>query len=134
MNKRIGNINIKFGWFWLFIGLLQAIWIGLYAFSPEWLGGYASLSRRLLRLSHIAFMALSLTNILYGLCIDSVNLSKSLKKIGSYSMIIAAISMPTICLLTISNNFFELFFFIPSLSFACGLLIMALGQIKRVDS
>ena len=134
MDKDIGNMNIKFGWCWLFIGLLEAIWIGLHAFKPEWLGGYTSLSRRFLRLSHIAFMALSLTNILYGLCIDSVTLSKRLKKIGSYSMIIAAIFMPAIFLLSIFHSFFQLFFFIPVLSFACAIFIMAWGQMKRVDS
>jgi len=63
MNKHIGKINITFGWCWLFVGILEAAWIGSFAFQPDWLGGYASLTRRFLRLSHIAFMALSLTNL-----------------------------------------------------------------------
>lgn len=128
MNKPIGIINIKFGWCWLFIGILGAMWIGLYAFRADWLGGYTSLPRRFLRLSHIAFMALSLTNVLYGLCIDSANLSINLKKTGSYSMIIAAIFMPTICLLSMWNGSFQSLFFIPALSFGIAVFIMALGQ------
>ena len=70
--ENIGRTNIKFGWCWLFVGLLEAMGIGLFAFNPDWLGGYVSLERRLLRLSHIAFMALALTNILYGLCIEII--------------------------------------------------------------
>lgn len=133
MNREIGKINIRFGWIWLFIGILMAMWMGLHVFKSNWLGGYTSLPRRLLRLSHIAFMALSLTNILYGFSIDSVNLPIKVKKIGLYAMIIAAIFMPIICLLSAHNIFFQSFFFIPALSFALAIFIMALGQIKRDD-
>lgn len=129
----MGRINIKFGWCWLLIGILVAMWMGLFAFKPDWLGGYTSLPRRFLRLSHIAFMALALTNVLYGLCIDSANVSIRLKKIGSYCMIIAAVTMPIICLFSICNSFFQSMFFIPALAFICAVFIMAIGQIKRVN-
>lgn len=109
----------------------MAMYMGLYAFKPDWLGGYALLPRRFLRLSHISFMALSLINVLYGLCIDSINLSLKVKRLGSYSMVIAAIFMPIICLLSIWNDFFQYFFFIPAGSFACAVFIMTLGQVKR---
>ena len=133
MNTNIGAINIRFGWCWLFTGILMAMWLGLFAFNAEWLGGYASLTRRFLRLSHIAFMALSLTNVLYGMCIDSINLPVKVKKTGSYCMITAAVFMPVICLLSMVDVFFQSFFFIPALSFACAIFIMSLGQLKRVD-
>ena len=132
MEDNIGATNVIFGWVWLFVGVLFAIWMGLYAFEPDWLGGYTSLSRRLLRLSHIAFIALSLTNILYGLFIDTVQLNGSLKKIGAFSLIVASIFMPAVCLLSILDRFFQFFFFIPALSFACGIFVMAFGQIKRL--
>ncbi len=131
MDKKIGKTNIKFGWCWLFIGILEAMWIGLFAFQEDWLGGYTSLARRFLRLSHIAFIALSLTNILYGLYIDSINLPQKAKKTGSYTMIIAAVFMPSLCLLSIVNTLFQSFFFIPAVSFAVAIFIMALGQLKR---
>lgn len=111
----------------------MAMWMGLHAFKPDWLGGYSSLPRRFLRLSHIAFMALSLTNILYGICIDSINLPEKLKKLGSYSMIMAAITMPIICLFSIYDSFFQNLFFIPALTFTCAVFIMAFGYIKRTD-
>jgi len=130
--NKIGLVNIKFGWCWLFAGILMAMWLGIFAFKADWLGDYASLQRRFLRLAHISFMALSLTSVLYGICIDSSRLSVLMKTIGSYSMIIAAIFMPTICLLSMYNSFFQLFFFIPALAFACSIFIMALGQIRRV--
>lgn len=131
MDKKIGKTNVTFGWCWLFIGILEAIWIGLFAFQEEWLGGYTTLARRFLRLSHIAIMALSLTNILYGLCIDSITLPLKVKKTGSFAMIIAAIFMPSLCLLSIVNKIFQSFFFIPAVSFAIAIFIIALGQFNR---
>ena len=131
MDKNIGMINTKFGWSWLFVAILQAMFLGLYAFEPDWLGGYVSLQRRFLRLSHISFVALSLVNIFYGLSLDAANLSSRLKKTGSYLMIIAAVFMPAICLLSMANRFFQNLFFIPAISFACAIFIMAIGQLKR---
>lgn len=133
MERIIGRVNITFGWSWLFLGLLLAMWIGLYAFTPGWLGGYASLSRRFLRLAHISFIALPLFNILYGLLIDSLAVSVKVKKIGSYLMITAAVFMPLLCMLSIASVFFQLFFFIPALSFTGAVLIMAFGQLKRAE-
>ncbi len=128
----ISKINIIFGWCWLFLGILGAMWMGSHAFAPDWLGGYISISRRLLRLAHIAFMALSLTNVLYGLCMDSVSLPIQLKKVGSFSMIIAAVSMPLVCLASIASNSFQIFFCIPVLSFCLAVFIMIVGQIKYI--
>ncbi len=130
MDTNIGRLNVKFGWCWLSLGVLQAMVIGLFAFNQDWLGGYTSLTRRLLRLSHISFMALPLLNVLYGHCLDSANLWLKAKKIGSYAMIIAGVSMPTICLLSAVNEFFQLFFFIPASTFAAAVMIMAVGQVR----
>lgn len=128
----VGKINIIFGWCWLFLGILGAVWLGLYAFSPDWLGGYSSLSRRLLRLAHIAVMALSLTNILYGLCLKLTSLPLRLKKVGSFAMIITAVSMPLACLVSMFNLAFKSFFSIPVIFFCLAGFIMIVGQIKYV--
>ena len=131
MTGTIGRRNITFGWTWMFLGILVAAGIGLYAFTPDWLGGYASLQRRFLRLGHISFIALPLINIIYGLLIDTARLSDRLKKTGSALMIIAATFMPLINFLCIVNVFFQNFFFIPALSFAGAVALMMVGQVKR---
>ena len=131
MTGTIGRRNITFGWIWMFLGILVAAGIGLFAFTPDWLGGYASLERRFLRLGHISFIALPLINIIYGQYIDDVQLSDRQKKTGSALMIIAAVFMPLINFLCIAHSFFENFFFIPTLSFAGAIILMALGQVKR---
>lgn len=130
MGETIGRLNVRFGWCWLFLGVLQAMIIGLFAFSPDWLGGYTSLTRRFLRLSHISFIALPLFNVLYGQSLDDLNLGVRIKKTGSYAMIVAGVTMPTVCLLCAANSVFQLFFFIPASSFALGVVIMAFAQIR----
>lgn len=132
MDENMGKANIIFGWCWLFLGIIGAMWLGLYAFIPDWLGGYASLPRRLLRLAHISFMALALTNILYGLCLDSTGLTRRFKRIGSFAMIITAIGMPLACLASVYNIAFQILFPIPVIFFCIAVLIMIVGQIKRI--
>ena len=61
-----GHINIVFGWAWICVGLILGLVMGMRAEGEQWLGGYNSLTRRYLRLGHIAFIALSIINILYG--------------------------------------------------------------------
>ncbi len=60
------DANITFGFVWICVGLLLGAPMALAFLKKDWLGGYGSLSRRLLRLSHIAFIMLGLLNIVYG--------------------------------------------------------------------
>ena len=57
------SINITFGWIWISVGLLAGAPMARAFFEPEWLGGFASRERRLLRLAHVAFIALGLLNV-----------------------------------------------------------------------
>ena len=64
----IGKKNISFGWFWILVGVIIGAIMGMWSFngplnSP--VGDYTSLPRRMLRLSHIAFIALGVINILF---------------------------------------------------------------------
>ena len=72
-----GQINILFGWAWMCVGFISGMTLGLWAEGEHWLGGYASVTRRYLRLAHVAFIALSIINILYGHELASVDSSES---------------------------------------------------------
>jgi hypothetical protein len=131
VEQDLGKLNIKFGWTWLLIGIIEAAIIGMFAFQSDWMGGYTSLARRFIRLSHIAFMALPLVNILYGLCLSAVKLTYKIKRVGSYSMILTAIFMPLLCLLSAFNIFFKNLFFIPVTCFFIAVAIMVIGQFRK---
>ena len=60
-----------FGWSWIAVGVLLGLALGLFSFdgplaAPEALRDYGGLPRRLLRLSHIAFIALGALNVIYA--------------------------------------------------------------------
>lgn len=63
------RLNRVIGWTSLMMGALMGLILGLWSFdgplpSPAWIGGYGDVSRRLLRLAHIAFFGLGILNLL----------------------------------------------------------------------
>lgn len=133
----IGKKNISFGWVWILVGLAVGAVIGMWSFNgpmPSPVGDYTSLPRRMLRLSHIAFIALAMINILYGYEIDKIKLQNKLKSIGSMCMIYGAILMP---IFLIAAVFFEPLKYLTMISatlIMIAVAIMAIGQIMRPSS
>jgi len=110
----IGQINVLFGWAWMCLGFVFGMTLGMWAEGEKWLGGYASIARRYLRLGHVAFIALSIIHI---------------KNIGSYLMIFGAAGVPLTC---ISAAFFrktKYFLPLPALAILTGISILVIGMI-----
>ena len=56
----VGKKNVSFGWIWVLAGLIVGGIMGMWSFNgpmPSPIGDYTSLPRRMIRLSHIAFIA-----------------------------------------------------------------------------
>jgi len=129
----IGKRNVSFGWLWILVGLLIGAVIGMWSFNgpfPSPVGDYTSLPRRMLRLSHIAFIALAMINILYGYEIDKIKLVNKLKKIGAYCMIWGAVLMP---IFLIAAVFFEPLKYLTMISATLvivAVLIMVVGKFR----
>ena len=88
-------MNEPFGWIWIFLGVLSGMMLGTGFLREEFLGGYASPRRRLLRLGHISFIGLGALNILFAhsaLPRETVTVHAA-----SIAFIVAAISMPLTC-------------------------------------
>ena len=124
-----GEINILFGWAWMCLGFISGMTLGMWAEREQWLGGYASITRRYLRLGHVAFIALSIINILYGRELGSADLPVYVKSIGSSLMIFGAAGVPLAC---ISAAFFRkarYFLPLPALAVLIGTAILVIGMI-----
>ena len=55
--------HLFFAWTWIALGLAAGIGLGLFWATDDWLGGYASWPRRLVRLGHIALVGTGLLNV-----------------------------------------------------------------------
>ncbi len=127
-----GYLNISLGWFAMVIGIIMGAVIGMYAFAgplppPKTHESYASLPRRMIRLAHIAFVALPMISILYGQHIDAAALSTQSKMIGSYSMIIGMFGVPILLIIASFYNPVKYLEVIPVSAILVALSIMAWG-------
>ena len=124
-----GEINILFGWAWMCVGFISGMTLGLWAEGEEWLGGYSSITRRYLRLAHVAFIALSVINILYGKELGSVALPNHIKSICSALMIFGAVGVPIACISAAFYRKAKYFLPLPALAVLIGTAILVIGMI-----
>jgi len=122
-----GQINILFGWAWMCVGFLSGMILGIRSEGEQWLGGYASLKRRYLRLAHVAFVALSIINILYGKELGTIDLSNHLKNIGSALMIFGAAGVPLTCISAAFVKKTRYLLPVPAFAVLIGVIILLIG-------
>lgn len=129
----VGKKNISFGWLWILVGISVGAIMGLWSFNGPFnspVGDYTALPRRLLRLSHIAFIALGVINILYGYEISKINLLLRYKQLGSRSAMYGAILMPLLLLAAVFVESFKYLTVIPVILLFIAILVMVVGKYK----
>ena len=116
--------NLFAGWVATLAGIASGAVIGLFFHREEWLGGYASYRRRLLRLGHISFFGLGFTNILFGL---SGRFISGISSAATALMIASAVTMPICCFLTAWRKRFRIFFPLPVASAAAAIVLLLMN-------
>src|SRR5262245_8553228 len=93
------SLNWFAGWVLALLGFVTGSVLGLYFHREEFLGGYTSFRRRIIRLGHIALVALGMMNVLYSI---SPWPAPGLWQAGGASICFLAggIAMPVVCFLT----------------------------------
>lgn len=112
--------NLLVGWIGMGAGVLSGAVIGLFFHREEWLGGYGSFRRRMLRLGHIAFFGIGFLNILFGLTLSNVELG-SWALAGATALGATNLLMPLNCFLSAWKKDFRHFFFIPVIGATAGI-------------
>jgi hypothetical protein len=117
-------INYLAGWWLILAAFASGAVIGLGFHREEFLGGYGSFRRRLLRLGHIALAALGMLNVLYGLSPGSAGGGLGAFLPGRL-LLAGAVAMPLVCFLSAWRMPFRHLFFVPVvlLMSAVGLII-----------
>ena len=115
------GLNFVAGWWLILIAFVGGAILGLGIHREDYLGGYNSYRRRMLRLGHIALAALGMINLLYGL---SLGAGASAGWPGGL-LLAGAIAMPTVCGLAAWRTPCRHLFFIPvTLLLAAVILIL----------
>ncbi len=71
-------VNLYAGWIAILVGLVAGASIGLFFHREEWLGGYDSWRRRMLRLAHISLVGTGLLNLAFAFSCNSLDMSSLL--------------------------------------------------------
>ena len=91
-------LNWYFGWTSILLAFATGAIIGLFFYKDDWLGGYNSFRRRILRLGHIAQAALGMMNVVAGNSQIATGVDYPL--LAQWALVVGGISMPVVCFLS----------------------------------
>jgi len=125
------NPNLFLAWLWILLGFITGMILGMFFHGENWLGGYASLKRRMYRLGHISFFGLGVLNLLFCLTVRNFSLTGPLIHGASLAFIVGAIAMPVCCIIMAHFPKAHLIFSVPVVSLITGgiLVLLAVGRL-----
>jgi hypothetical protein len=114
------------GWSLVLAGLLVGSVLGFFFHREEFLGGYDSFRRRLVRLGHIALIALGLVNVIVSFVLALPTDLES-ASVASWSLLIGSLSMPAMCFLTAWRPSFRPGFALPVVALVLAVFLLLVG-------
>ncbi len=130
MKYSIPQLNLILAWLWIVLGFVTGMVLGMFFHREHWLGGYASLRRRMYRLGHISFFGLGAVNLLFWLTVKNLQVEDSALGIASWAFVVGAITMPIGCAIMAHFPKAYLIFAVPVLSLIVGGTLTLLAVIK----
>jgi hypothetical protein len=124
------DLNFLAAWLAILTGLITGTVIGLFFHDPDWMGGYGSWRRRMIRLGHISFFGTGFLNLAFVLSAEHLHLSEP-PPVASAGFLLGAISMPLVCFLSAWRLSFRRLFFLPVASLivaTCDFLVQGLWR------
>ena len=113
-------VNLLAGWTGFLAGVATGALMGLCFHREDWLGGYGSFPRRMIRLGHIACFGLGLINILFALTAAPLAPSAATRA-ASMLLVVGMVTMPLTCFLTAWKKPIRHAFFIPASATLVGI-------------
>lgn len=114
--------HLKIAWMGLVLGALSGAALGLFFHRDQWLGGYGSWARRMLRLGHISFFGLAGLNLALALTLG-LRPALGLPWISA-ALLVGTVGMPAVCFLSAWRKPLRHLFFIPVVGISGSLLGM----------
>jgi hypothetical protein len=120
--------NILAAWLGILLGVLTGIAQGLLFHREDWLGGYASWRRRLMRLGHISFFGIALLNLAFAWTVHNPGWRPD-SSVPAAALAAAQALMPLVCYLAAWRQPLRHLFFLPV---SCVLVGVAGLLLERV--
>ena len=124
-------MNEAFGWIWILAGFVSGFALGLGFHRDDWLGGYGSLRRRMIRLGHISFLGLGILNLLFALSAPRLALGPGARSFAAWAFIVGGVTMPAACALMAWRRVFYWGFAVPVASLIAGATLVVAGILRR---
>jgi hypothetical protein len=116
MKTEVAQLNLVLAWLWILLGFVSGLVLGMFFRREDWLGGYASLQRRMYRLGHISFFGLGAVNLLFWLTVQNLPGPSPHASIASGAFLVGALTMPLCCVIMAHFPKWHLIFAVPVVS------------------
>ena len=126
MNGPLHPLNWQAGWWLVLAAFATGAVIGLFFHQEQFLGGYTSFRRRILRLGHIACAALGLMNVVFSLS-PWPHPATWQGQWASMAFVTGGVTMPAVCFLTAWRESFRHGFAIPVVALVVAVVCTLLG-------
>jgi hypothetical protein len=120
----MATVNLYFAWTWMLAGMASGAVMGVFFYRHDWLGGFGSWRRRMVRLAHIAFFGS------WGY-LERAGEPDPLLGVASVLLIVGAVAMPTVCYAAAWRDPLRHLFFIPVVSLMGGVGALLAGGLIR---
>jgi hypothetical protein len=115
------DLNTLAAWVGILLGMLSGIHAGLFFQREDWLGGYGSWPRRMLRLGHIAFFGIGLLNLGYTLTLRYLGWPQP-HALASVALAASTFLMPLVCMLAAWRKPLRHLFVVPTSCLLAGVV------------
>ena len=121
------HVNLCLGWVWITVGFISGAVVGMFFYDPDWLGGYDTWRRRMVRLGHISFLGTGLINLAFVFTC-AIREDQSPPQVASWLFAVGALTMPLVCFLAAWRDGLRYLFPIPVASLiGAGIALIAQG-------
>ena len=112
----MAQLNLALGWIWIIGGFCSGALLGMGFHKSDFLGGYASFRRRLLRLGHIAFFGTGILNLLFVGTVILLGWDGPSAFAAGIAFALGALAMPLCCGLVAWKTALKPLFALPVIS------------------
>lgn len=105
------QVNLSLGWIWIIAGFISGTVVGIFYHDSNWLGGYATWRRRMVRLGHVSLLGTGFLNLAFVFTV-AVGEGEA-PRVTSWLFIAGALTMPTVCFLAAWRDGFRYLFVVP---------------------